>query len=81
MTNDTVCSEIERILEKMVDGLGGTILSVHKKRLGIDGKILKKDDYILLLEELKKSIEKFAGRKTAEEMYREMIKVVEKYGG
>ena len=81
MTDAIVDEEIEKILEKMVDGLGGTILSFHKKKLGIEGKILKKNDYILLLEELKKSLEKFAGRKIAEETYWEMRKVIEKYGG
>jgi len=81
MSDGTVDAEIAKILEKMVDGLSETILSVHKKKLGLEGKFLKKNDYILLLEELKKSLEKFAGRKMAEEMYMEMINVVEKYGG
>ena len=81
MTDGAMDSEIEKILEKMVDGLSSTILCVHKKKLGINGKNLKKDDYILLLEELRKSIEKFAGKRMAEKMYIEMMKIIEKYGG
>ncbi len=81
MTSQIVDIEIERTLEKLVDGLGGTILQVHKKRLGLEGKTLKKDDYILLLEELKRSIERFAGKKIAEKIYREMIEIIERYGG
>ena len=79
--SDMVDEEIEKTLERLVDGLSGSILSLHKKKLGLEGKNLKKDEYILLLEELKKSIEKFAGKKIAEEIYREMLEYVEKYGG
>ncbi len=73
--------EIERALEKIVDGVGGIILDFHKKKLGLEGKNLKKDDYIRLLEELKKSIERFAGKNVAERIYRDMVEIIEKYGG
>ena len=74
--------ELEKRMEKLIDGLSRTIVDLHKKRLGLEGKILSKDDYILLLKEIRNSLERFAGKKIADEIYYDMIKIIEKeYAG
>ncbi len=74
--------ELEKRMERLIDGLSHTVVDLHKKRLGFEGKILSKEDYILLLKEIRKSLEKFAGKKIADEIYQDMIKIIEKeYAG
>ncbi len=74
--------ELKKKLEKLIDGLSSTIVELHKKRLGLSGKSLSKEEYILLLKEIRESIERFAGSKVADEIYTDMINLVNKeYAG
>ncbi|GEM_PF-3368284 len=68
--------ELKKKLEKLIDGLSSTIVELHKKRLGLSGKDLSRDDYILLLQDIRESIERFAGPKIADEIYDDMVKLV-----
>jgi hypothetical protein len=70
--------ELKKKLEKLIDGLSSTIVELHKKRLGLDGKDLSKEEYILLLKEIRESIERFAGPKIADEIYLDMEELVNK---
>ncbi len=72
---------LEKKLERLVDGLSRTILDIHKKKLGFEGKRLSKEEYITLLGELKKSIEKFAGERIANEMYDDLMRFIENSAG
>ncbi len=69
--------ELKKKLEKLIDGLSSTIVELHKKRLGLSGKVLSKEEYILLMKDIRESIERFAGRKIADEIYNDMIKLLE----
>ena len=74
--------ELKKKMERLIDGLSSTVVELHKKRLGLEGKILSKDDYILLMKEIRKSLERFAGKKIADEIYHDMMKIIEKeYAG
>lgn len=70
--------ELKKKLEKLIDGLSSTIVELHKKRLGLSGKTLSKEEYILLLKDIRESIERFAGPKIADEVYGDMINLLEK---
>ncbi len=70
--------ELKKKLEKLIDGLSSTIVELHKKRLGLSGKVLSKEEYILLLKEIRESIERFAGVKVADEIYTDMVNLVNK---
>ncbi|NPA74915.1 MAG: hypothetical protein GXO25_02390 [Euryarchaeota archaeon] len=79
MNLDTLIEiELKKKLEKLIDGLSSTIVELHKKRLGLTGKDLSKEDYILLLREIRESIERFAGPRIANEIYEDMEKLVNK---
>ncbi len=74
--------ELKKKLEKLIDGLSSTIVELHKKRLGLAGKPLSKDEYILLFKEIRESLERFAGRKIADEIYEDMVNLLNKeYAG
>ena len=80
--DELIEEELEKRMERLIDGLSHTIVDVHKKRLGLKGKILTKEDYILLLKEIRDSIERFAGKKIADEIYYDMMDIIEKeYAG
>ncbi len=83
MNLDTLIEiELKKKLEKLIDGLSSTIVELHKKRLGYTGKDLSRDEYIRLLQEIKRSIERFAGNKIASEIYDDMVNLVDKqYAG
>ena len=40
--------ELKKKLEKLIDGLSSTIVELHKNRLGLSGKPLSREEYILL---------------------------------
>ena len=74
--------ELKKKLEKLIDGLSGTIVELHKKRLGLSGKVLSREEYILLFKEIRDSLERFAGKKIADEIYEDMIDLLNKaYAG
>ncbi len=74
--------ELKKKLEKLIDGLSSTIVELHKKRLGLSGKSLSRDEYILLFKEIRESLERFAGRKIADEIYTDMLDLLNKeYAG
>ena len=83
MNLDTLIEiELKKKLEKLIDGLSSTIVELHKKRLGYTGKDLSRDEYIRLLQEIKQSIERFAGNKIASEIYDDMVNLIDrKYAG